>query len=88
MQFTKTIIIFLFIGFALAACKKKDSTSPANPNPPKDQFFAKGADISWLTQMEAEGQKFYNAGGTEMDCMELLKNFGVNAIRLRAWVDP
>ncbi len=38
--------------------------------------------------MEAEGQKFYNSNGTEMDCMELLKSLGVNAIRLRAWVDP
>jgi arabinogalactan endo-1,4-beta-galactosidase len=38
--------------------------------------------------MEAEGQKFYDGNGTEMDCMELLKSLGVNAIRLRAWVDP
>lgn len=44
--------------------------------------------MSWLTQMEAEGQKFYNSSGTEMDCMELLKSLGVNSIRLRAWVDP
>src|SRR5678816_4646627 len=59
------------------------------PNPPAgNQFFAKGADVSWLTQMEAEGQKFYNSNGTKMDCMELLQSLGVNAIRLRAWVDP
>lgn len=25
--------------------------------------FAKGADISWLTQMEASGAKFYDASG-------------------------
>ena len=38
--------------------------------------------------MEAEGQKFYNSSGTEMECIELLKSLGLNAIRLRAWVDP
>ena len=26
------------------------------------QDFAKGADISWLTEMEATGKKFYNPG--------------------------
>jgi len=64
------------------ACKKESRVMP-DPQPPFAQF-AKGADVSWLTQMEAEGQKFYNANGTEMDCMELLKSLGVNAIRLRA----
>jgi arabinogalactan endo-1,4-beta-galactosidase len=88
MSSMKTVVIFLFTAFAFAACKKKDLSSP-EPNPPSEnQFFAKGADVSWLTQMEAEGQKFYNTNGTEMDCMELLKSLGVNAIRLRAWVDP
>ena len=83
----KTVFIFLFTAFVFAACKKKDSSPEPNP-PPGNQFFAKGADVSWLTQMEAEGQKFYDNNGTEMDCMELLKSLGVNAIRLRAWVDP
>ena len=88
MRSMKTIFIFLLTAFVFAACKKKDSTSPEPNPPPGNQFFAKGADVSWLTQMEAEGQKFYNSNGTEMDCMELLKSLGVNAIRLRAWVDP
>jgi len=83
----KTVFIFLFTAFVFAACKKKDSSPEPNP-PPGNQFLAKGADVSWLTQMEAEGQKFTNSTGTEMDCMELLKSLGVNAIRLRAWVDP
>jgi len=84
----KTIIIFLFTAVAFAACKKNDSGS-SEPDPPAgNKFLVKGADVSWLTQMETEGQKFYDANGTGMDCMELLKSLGVNAIRLRAWVDP
>lgn len=53
--------------------------------------FAKGADVSWLTQMEAEGLKFYTPGANRqpMECMQLLRDHcGVNSIRLRVWVNP
>lgn len=50
--------------------------------------FIKGADVSWLTQMENSGYRFYNNSGTEQDCMLILKNKGMNAIRLRVWVNP
>jgi arabinogalactan endo-1,4-beta-galactosidase len=50
--------------------------------------FAKGADIGWLPQMEATGFKFYNASGTPEDCFKILKDHGINTIRLRTWVNP
>lgn len=50
--------------------------------------FASGADISWLPMMEATGFKFRDSGGVEKDFFEILKGYGMNAIRLRAWVDP
>jgi arabinogalactan endo-1,4-beta-galactosidase len=50
--------------------------------------FAKGADVGWITEMEANGIKFYNSRGEEKECLELLKEKGVNSIRLRAWVNP
>lgn len=53
--------------------------------------FARGADVSWLTQMEAEGRKFYTPGDDrqEKECMQLLRDYcGVNSIRLRVWVNP
>ncbi|MGC3979089.1 MAG: arabinogalactan endo-1,4-beta-galactosidase [Paludibacteraceae bacterium] len=50
--------------------------------------FAKGADISWLPQMEASGFKFYNTSGQEQDCIQILKDYGINSIRLRTWVNP
>lgn len=50
--------------------------------------FARGADVSWLTEMEASGRKFYDSKGKERECMELLRELGMNAIRLRVWVDP
>ena len=29
--------------------------------------MARGADVSWCTEMEAAGRKFYNAEGTERE---------------------
>ena len=50
--------------------------------------FSKGADVSWLPQMEATGYKFYDVDGTEKDCLQLLKDRGMNTIRLRVFVNP
>jgi len=51
--------------------------------------FAKGADISWVTEMEANNYKFYNKAGAQQDLFQLLQNdYGLNTIRLRVWVNP
>ena len=38
--------------------------------------------------MEATGFRFLNASGEPEDCLQILKDDGVNAIRLRVWVNP
>jgi arabinogalactan endo-1,4-beta-galactosidase len=38
--------------------------------------------------MEATGYQFYDADGTPKDCLQLLKDRGINTIRLRVWVNP
>jgi len=86
MQITQLVYTIL-LAFALNGCKKSESTPDPNP-PTVTGFFAKGADISWLTQMEAGGYKFYNASGTAMECMKLMQSLGMNSIRLRVWVNP
>ncbi len=50
--------------------------------------FAKGADISWCTEMESKGYKFYDNSGAEKECTALMKALGFNSIRLRVWVNP
>ncbi len=65
-------------------------TTFANAVSPGSEF-AKGADVGWLSQLEAEGYKFYTPGEErqEMECMQLLRDYcGVNSIRLRVWVNP
>lgn len=50
--------------------------------------FTNGADVSWLTEMEADGKKFYDYSGDETDCFLLMKECGISAVRLRVWVNP
>lgn len=73
---------------ALTACNSDDR--PVYPEPPVYDMsgFAKGADIGWLTEMEKEGSKFYDSSGRETECMALLRDLGMNSVRLRVWVDP
>lgn len=50
--------------------------------------FAKGADIGWLSEMEAHGKKFYDDAGKEKNCLQILKEHCINSVRLRVWVNP
>lgn len=68
----KLILVFLISSFGFSQNKP----------------FAKGADVGWLPQMEATGYKFYNKHGKEQDCLQILKDLGMNSIRLRVWVNP
>lgn len=77
----------------LALCGCGDDTfegSYVKPETPAidKTAFVKGADVSWLTQMEKEGYTFKNTDGIEQECMSLLQDLGMNAIRLRVWVNP
>ena len=76
----KIFIVLVVLGLFFA-CEN-------NSFKPVDKGFAKGADVSWLTEMEAAGKKFYNAQGKETECLTLLKSLGINSIRLRVWVNP
>lgn len=63
-------------------------TSCATSQQATKNTFAKGADVGWLPQMEATGYKFYDSDGNEKDCLQLLKDRGMNSIRLRVFVNP
>lgn len=55
-------------------------------NMPDD--FIKGADISTVISQENSGVKYFNESGEEQDLFEILKDNGVNYIRIRVWNDP
>ena len=72
-----------------AACDKAPELQKPLEAPTYDMTgFARGADVSWLTEMEQQGVKFYNRAGKEMECLHLMRELGINTIRLRVWVNP
>lgn len=85
----------LALAFLSVSCGKDGGSGgvvtpppPPPPPPPPAINFSKGADISWITEMEASGKKFYNKAGTETEGMALMKSLGMNILRLRVWVNP
>ncbi len=47
-----------------------------------------GADISFLPELENKGMKFYDLDGKEKDAIRILKDHGLNYVRLRIFNDP
>lgn len=86
----KTALLASALLFSITgtSCSSDDSPVPEQEKQYDMSGFAKGADVSWLTEMEADGVKFYNAEGKAQECMTLLRDLGTNSIRLRVWVDP
>lgn len=50
--------------------------------------FWLGADISGTTELESRGVQLRNAKGEPRENTALMRELGLNAIRLRVWVDP
>lgn len=49
--------------------------------------FIRGVDVSSLTKVEDRGVTFYDKGA-QKDPMTILRSYGANLVRLRAFVDP
>jgi len=88
MQKVAWISGFLFVCLNFCCSKNNSSAAVKPPVITDTSSFAKGADVSWVTQMEASGYKFYDKNGNQQDLFALMKSLGFNSIRLRAWVNP
>lgn len=79
----KKLLFVALSSFLMISCQPKPQDSADS--------WAKGADLSWLSEMEHDGMLFYQQSDTlhsqPIDCMELLKGIGMNAVRLRVWVN-
>lgn len=75
----------------LSACREGNCPDPGpDPvvGPSAERFYAKGADLSWITEMEKKGYTFKNSAGIGMECTAIFKELGFNAVRYRVWVNP
>ena len=101
MKTLKLIACALLAAATALSCKHSDPDNsgkedPGNQEPGKEDVeptynvpaFATGADLSWASEMEAGGIRFKDGNGTVKDLYEILSGIGMNAVRLRVWVDP
>ncbi|MBR4826789.1 MAG: glycosyl hydrolase 53 family protein [Bacteroidales bacterium] len=82
----------LLAALCLLACVEP-TPDPDTPDVPDDPVvevpaFARGADVSWVSEMEHDGKTFRKQDGTPADIFDVLKDVGINSVRLRVWVNP
>lgn len=82
------ILTTLFVGGAMFAQDGVFSNILVEPVAQLPEDFMKGVDISSLADIEKAGGKFYNHQGQEEDLFKILKDNGVNWVRLRIWNNP
>lgn len=78
--FSLVIIILLF------SCSKDDETI-SNIEPLESNFIS-AVDISSFPEIAETNPVFYDFDGNATDFLDILKENGVNTIRLRLWVNP
>jgi len=54
-------------------------------NRSQHEDYAFGADVSFVPQMESWGTKWLDKNGKQKDILQILKEQGINSIRLRVW---
>lgn len=79
----KVVLLLMVIG--CLSCKNNTPVDPYIPAPVGS--YAKGADLSWLTEQEDDGVLFYDSLGQTCECMRLMRDHGMNSVRLRVWVN-
>ena len=91
MNRLSTLITLFAVLFA--GCQENKPEDKTEPEPEPQTVvpvpgFAKGADVSWASEMEKDGRTFRLKNGTQADIFDVLKELGINSIRLRVWVNP
>ena len=81
-------ILSLFLSsFAMKATEIVENV-PEYPVPDLDGDYLRGGDISMLSYVESMRAKFYTADGEQKDLLDILKENGVNIVRLRLYNNP
>jgi arabinogalactan endo-1,4-beta-galactosidase len=77
------LILITFISCLAPSCNEQEQASPDFPD-----FDIKGIDGSMLAELLEQNIAFYNLDGDQEDILTILKNNGINTVRLRLWHSP
>lgn len=85
----KHLIPFLFLVFLGSLCNAcQDNERKIEPEEPTTGEEVRAVDISFLPELRTAGVEFKNQTGTKREALSLLKEAGVNTVRLRVWHTP
>jgi len=76
------LIFLLLLSLTVSSCSKNN-----NEEPPLVNEFIKGVDLSFLPQIE-ESNIVFTDNGITSDALNILKNNGLNTVRIRLWHSP
>ncbi len=79
----KALIVLFALCLTVVACDQPVDDYPD----PEIGSYAYGADCSWITEQEADGVLFYDSLGQAADGMLVMREAGMNSVRLRVWVN-
>ena len=82
----KTLV--LITSLIIFSCTTNQTIETPDEPITETPFFIKGADLSFLHEIEAENTLFYNQNNQEENAVDILKANGINTIRLRVWHTP
>ena len=83
----KTHLLNLLLLLIIIACNKQEEPVVAEPETTNSELIS-AVDISSYPEILKTTPTFYNLDNQEDNFLNILKNNGVNTIRLRLWVDP
>jgi len=82
----KLLIQIIFFFLAFSSCKKESTgiTEPENHN----SKYISSVDISSYPEIINSNPTFYDLEGNQNNFLNILKENGINTVRLRIWVNP
>ena len=83
MNRTLQILIILLI---YTSCNKENINAPVPES--KNSTFISAVDISSYPEISNSNPTFYDLEGSQNDFLTILKDNGINTVRLRLWVNP
>ncbi|MDD6120052.1 MAG: glycosyl hydrolase 53 family protein [Selenomonadaceae bacterium] len=87
-KLTRCILGALLAGALTFTAAPGEAAVQVNPIPGISANFIKGADLSMVPTLEANGAQFKDVDGTPKDVLQIFKEHGVNWVRFRIWNDP
>ena len=84
----RLVLSALVAGSLMAFQPQADAAVQVDPIPNLSDNFMKGADLSMVPALEANGAVFKDVDGTPKDVLQIFKEHGVNWVRFRIWNDP